>query len=305
MSRQRHGLVIAGIASIPSREQSLRIALASVADQVDQVEVVLNGYAEIPEWLCSPRITVTTSKEVGDHADNAKFLGMRKYEECVYFGIDDDIQYPPDYVARMLSCMERYGGRVAVGVHGAFVPERPGTFLGRRVFCFWDGLAFDAPCSYVGTGTIALGREAMPSSPLSLFTDVGMSDLFVAAHLKLQQIPVISLQRSANWLRKIPNPGHPSLWQRAQLHSVRQDAVLRLAGPWGTADLIRRCRGPVLEAFSTEVRVALEAADRIASGQMMPDGLRDDLVRMGSTIRGILHHYAGPHVALSLTMEVP
>lgn len=294
MNRSRRPPVIAGIASIPSREQSLRQVLDSICRQVDHVEVVLNGYEAVPDWLRDGRITVTASQEVGDHADNAKFLGIGKYAGCVYFAIDDDILYPADYVARMLECMARYGGRAAVGVHGAFVPVRPGTFLQRRVWCFWDALPFDAPCSYAGTGTIALSREMMPSCPLSLFTDTGMSDLFVASRLKKQRIPVICIERPDGWLRKIPNPGHPSLWQRAQTDSVRQDRLLGQCAPWGVPDLLERCRGNVLETLPAEVRLALEAADRIARGDGIPDTWRDEFARRRDTIGRIVRHYAGP-----------
>lgn len=294
MNRARRSPSIAGIASIPCREQSLRQALDSIRPQVDHVEVVLNGYEAVPDWLRDPRITVTASQDVGDHADNAKFLGLEKYDDCTYFAIDDDILYPADYVARMLECMSRYGGRAAVGVHGAFVPERPGTFLQRRVWCFWEGLPFDAPCSYAGTGTIALSREMMPSSPLSLFTDTGMSDLFVASSLKMRRIPVICVGRPEGWLRKIPNPGHPSLWQRAQTDSVRQDRLLGLVSPWGVRDLLDRCRGEVLERLAPEVRIALDAADRIVRGAGVPDTLRDEFARHRETIGSLVRHLAGP-----------
>lgn len=294
MNRMRRPPVIAGIASIPSRSQSLRQVLESIGRQVDRVEVVLNGYEAVPEWLRDERIGVTVSQEVGDHADNAKFLGLGKYDDCVYFAIDDDILYPPDYVARMLACLSRYGGRAAVGVHGSFVPERPGTFLHRRVSCFWDAAPFDAPCSYAGTGTIAMTREMMPAAPLSLFTDTGMSDLFVASSLKLRRIPVICIERPLGWLRKIPNPGPPSLWQRAQTDSVRQDGLLGQVAPWGVVDLLDRCRGAVLERLAPEVRVALDAADRIVRGADMPDSLREALARHWDAIRGMVRHYAGP-----------
>lgn len=286
--------VIAGIASIPARGQSLRQAIESICHQVDHVEVVLNGYKAVPDWLRHERITVTTSQDVGDHADNAKFMGMERYDECIYFAIDDDILYPADYVARMLECMSRYGGRAAVGVHGSFVPKRPGTFLGRRVFCFWDLLPFDAPCSYAGTGTIALSRHMMPASPLSLFTDTGMSDLFVASSLKRRGIPVICIDRPEGWLRKIPNPGHPSLWQRAQTDSVRQDRLLGEVEPWGVVDLIDRCQGEVLENLTPGVRVALDAAAAIAHGDGMPDSLRAELARHGDKVGSLVQHYAAP-----------
>ena len=305
MRQKRHPPVVAGIASIPSRRQSLQLAIESIRHQVDSIEVVLNGYEDVPDWLHADTITVTTSQEVGDHGDNAKFLGMEKYDECVYFAIDDDILYPVDYVNRMMRCMARYGGRAAVGVHGAFVPEHPGTFLQRRVSCFWDGLAFDTPCSYVGTGTIALRREMMPSRPLALFSDTGMSDLFVASCLKAQQMPVICIHRSANWLRKIANPGGVSLWKLAQTDCVRQDRLLARAAPWGTGDLLDRCRGGVLETLSAEVRFALDAAHRIVRGDFISEDLRQELGHRWHSVGGIVRYFAGHDVAPPFIKAAP
>ncbi len=270
---------IAGIASVPARRHSLQVAIASIWQQVDHVEVVLNGYDSIPEWLRGDRITITMSQEVGDHADNAKFLGMRKYDDCIYFAIDDDIEYPSDYVARMHDGLVRYGDHAVVGVHGAFIPQDPRTFFDRRVACFWDDLAFDMPMSYVGTGTIAMHRNVMPASPLDVFTDSGMSDLYVATHLKSMGTPVIGLKRSANWLKKIPAGGSPSLWQSAQADSSRQDALLRATAPWGTRDVLDRCRGSVWASLSPEVRLAIEIVDCISRNQKIPTSLREDFVR--------------------------
>ncbi len=294
MKTKRHGPIVAGIASIPSRAHALKIALTSIWGQVDCVEVVLNGYDVIPQWLYADRISVTTSRDIGDHADNAKFFGMQRYQDGVYFAIDDDIQYPPDYVSRMLECMDRFPENVAVGVHGAFVPATQVSFMHRRVFRFWEALTFDTPTSYVGTGTIALPRVAIPSSPLQLFTDTGMSDLFVAAHLKEQGVPVVCIKRPANWLKKIKTPGYPSLWERAQTDSSRQDKLLIQAAPWGTGDLLKRCGDHILGSIATEVRVALEVADDLASQLEISE---DALVRLRERwkeVRSIIRCYAGP-----------
>jgi len=293
MSNKRARPVIAGVASIPSRCHSLRLVIESIVGQVDQIEVVLNGYDVVPEWLNIPRVSVVTSQDAGDHADNAKFLGMQKYDDCIYFALDDDILYPNDYVVRMLDCLSRFGAGVAVGVHGAFVPESPVTFLSRRVFCFWDALAFDAPCSYLGTGTIAVMRKVMPASPLDLFTDKGMSDLFVAAHLKSKGIPAICVNRPKNWLKKIPTRGYPSLWERAQKNSGRQDAILTREAPWGVADLLSRCRGTVSGAISPDVRLALEASDAVVRGTQISDGLRARLSQRWKVVRDLARYYAG------------
>lgn len=297
--------VVAGIASVPSRARSLKTALRSIWSQVDYVEVVLNGYDAVPPWLRGDRVCVARSQEIGDHADNAKFYGMQKYDDCIYFSIDDDIEYPSDYVARMLACMDRFGGQVAVGVHGAFVPAERVSFLHRQVFCFWDELKFDLPVSYVGTGTIAISRALMPTSPIQMFTETGMSDLFVASHLKEKGIPAICVRRPVSWLRKLSTRGLPSLWDRAQENPVRQNALLLRAAPWGATDLLDRCRAHALEVFAAEVRIALQVIEDLLNDRQISD---DSLLRLRdrwSDIRHVVRSYAAPYADRLSNLGLP
>jgi len=284
--------VVAGIASIPSRVLALQKAIASMWEQVDQLEVVLNGYGSVPEWLRHPRISVAVSQEVGDYADNAKFLGIDKYDDCHYFTIDDDIQYPRDYVVRMRERLATYGEAAAVGVHGVFIPRSPQGFMDRRVHCFWNGLATDQLVSYVGTGTLALNRRLLPDSALSMFSDSGMSDLFIGAYLKSTRAPVICIGRPANWLTKIDTPNSSSLWQDVQRNSDRQSQLLKSMEPWGTEDLRDRCQGGVWEQCPIEARVGLEVADHVLSNRKIPYPLATELRRLGAPARESALFYA-------------
>lgn len=265
--------VIAGMASIPSRRELLRVSLDSILPQVDQVELVLNGYGDIPEWLSDERINVTTDSEVGDHADNAKFLGMNRHKECIYFTVDDDILYPRDYTARLLDAISYYGGDVAVGVHGSLVDSRDSPFLNRRTHAFWKKLENDMPCSYVGTGTLAVRRSIMPLLPILAFSQTGASDLFLARFLKLHGIPVICVRRPEGWLRDLPNHSGPALWKEAQENHSMQDTLLKESGPWRVEDIMKRCQGKIVELLDKDIAAGLKAAFLVATGESLPTSI--------------------------------
>lgn len=257
--------IVAGIASIPSRTDSLRITLESIWDQVDFVELVLNGYDSVPDWLISPRIGIARSQEIGDQADNAKFYGLLKYDDCVYLSLDDDILYPPDYAIRMFASLKRYDWRAAVGVHASLLPTRPAGLLDRTVCCFWNALICDLPCSYVGTGTLGIRRSMLPEMPLSIFPQKGMSDLFVASWLKQQGCPVVGTARTSGWLQKISTPTSVSLWQLAQNDHQAQDNVIRDSAPWGIKDIMSRCSILDSAMLSQQLVRAFEVCGQVES----------------------------------------
>ncbi len=288
--------IIAGIASVPSRREHLHAVINSILPQVDHIELVLNGYAEIPDWLTDDRITIARSQDIGDHADNGKFIGLSKYSKCIYFTIDDDILYPPNYAAKLLDARDRYKGLVTVGVHGSFVPEPGGSFLNRRTHSFSKELLHDCPCSFVGTGTMAINRELLPLSPISIFTDTGASDLFIAKYLKHKRIPVICISRPNEWLRTLPSLGEESLWEKARQNCTKQDEILKKAGPWGMDDIIDRCKNLMVTALSQEVQFALDISRQITSTETVPDSARKKLSQYWPSTRKIIETYLGKEV---------
>lgn len=148
--------VVCGMASIPSRVDVLRITVDSILPQVDHLFVYLNGFDWVPEFLASEKITVFRSSEYGDYRDNSKYFGLRCLEEEGYFfSIDDDIEYPSDYVSEMVAAIERYDRSAIVGVHGVIYGAGSRLFLDRAVLHFRNPLEADVPVSALGTGTTA------------------------------------------------------------------------------------------------------------------------------------------------------
>ena len=70
--------VFVGLASIPSRVESLEKVINSLLGQADEIGVYLNNYEDVPAFLKHPRIRVARSQKHGDVRDNGKFFFVEK-----------------------------------------------------------------------------------------------------------------------------------------------------------------------------------------------------------------------------------
>lgn len=198
--------VVGGLASIPSRVGVLKAAVTSLLPQVDHLFVYLNGFDSVPRYLQSQKITVFRSSDHGDYRDNSKYFGLRCLGEDVYFfSVDDDIEYPGNYVSTLVAAIERYDRRALVGVHGVIYGAGSRLFQDRAVLHFGEALAADLPVSALGTGTTAFHTSTLPFDSLQ-FDEVGMADLMLSQLSAQQGVPAICVARPAQWLRGLDVP---------------------------------------------------------------------------------------------------
>lgn len=193
---------IGTIASFPPRQDSLKAVVSYILPQLDELRIYLNDYEEVPDFLDKPKIKVTLSKDSeGDLRDNGKFHEIPAEDNCYIFSLDDDLAYPPDYVAKMIHYIEILGRSCIVGVHGVIF--RAGEFSRleqRTVYHFRDG----QPGQFVdllGTGTAAWHSSTFVPA-LEDFRSKGVCDLWFAAATANHNIAMFSIPREGNWLRE-------------------------------------------------------------------------------------------------------
>ncbi len=274
-TRARQPVVTGGVASIPSRAWMLREMVVSILPQVDRLAVYLNQYDEVPAFLDDPRITVARSQDHGDRGDAGKFFAAGELTEGVYLSLDDDIVYPPDYAARMVDRLVALDGKAVVGVHGVVYARRPTSFFDRRVLQFPEANARLRPVSLVGTGTAGFDLERVPISP-SIFRSGSMADLWFGVHLKQLGVPVVCIDRPADWLQPIPPTRVASLWRAAVSESGPHERLVRSAEPWGRADLVERARRSGCSAIDLPDWLAVpdlvDANSDLADFEVTPSG---------------------------------
>ncbi|WP_298680102.1 glycosyltransferase family 2 protein, partial [uncultured Lentibacter sp.] len=191
---------IGSMASFPPRLPNLKQAVESLLPQLDELHIYLNGYAEVPEFLNDQKITTYLGKDcAGDLRDNGKFFSLPNHEGYI-FTLDDDINYPSDYVSKMIAQIELLNRSCVIGLHGVIFPkEKAAKFVeNRTVLHFKDahGYAF---VDLIGTGTAAFHSSTLNIN-LSNFKTTGICDVWFAATCHRAGIPLMSVERPENWL---------------------------------------------------------------------------------------------------------
>jgi hypothetical protein len=208
-------VIAANLATYPPRRGRLPIVVAAVAPQVDRLNVVLNGYDAVPDEL--PRLEgVVPILPPEDTKDVGKFYPDTSGADTVLL-IDDDLEYPADYVARTLAAFEALGaGRFCGGYHGT-IYVRPKLRLSlrrirryfaygpdqvmehRKVFKFDAALAEPVLVDQIGSGTAVLRQADVP--PYAFMRDAQMfADVRLARWCFENGIAAVCLPRPAGWL---------------------------------------------------------------------------------------------------------
>jgi len=207
-------LIIAGMATIPSREATFRRAVASIAPQVDRLHVWLSGHTaylrDLPE-------NVQQHKGLYEdhHGDAGKFLGIAFAYDALggahYLTFDDDLLYPVDYVQTLIEGIERYTRKAVVSFHGRSFGRFPISNYYRdatsRQYCLRT-VERDGQAQVLGTGCMGFHTSTLDLS-MDDFPTHNMADVHMAVAMKRQGVPGVVLKHSANWIQHLP-VDHPS-----------------------------------------------------------------------------------------------
>ena len=217
--------VFASLATIPARESGLRRVVEALLPQVDALGVYLNEYTRVPSFLDREKIVVARSRDHGVRGDAGKFFwaGTRSGYQLV---CDDDIDYPEDYVDRLVEGIERHGRRAVVGFHGCVLRDVVADYYtSRRLLHFTRALATDSAVHVLGTGVAGYHASAISVSPED-FAAANMADIWLALLGQRQRVPFVCLRRAEGWLSELPGFREDSVYVRA-----RRRAAVPGAGP--------------------------------------------------------------------------
>lgn len=185
-----------GIASIEIRRTALARVIDCLYDQVDELVIYLNDYAEIPAFLQREKIRVIHN--AGDVGDRGKFYEVENFQGYV-FTCDDDIHYPPYYVRHCIDAIERYGRKAAVGWHGSAFKSPFEDYYSpdsRRVFSFRSGRPVDTAAHVLGTGCTAFHSSTIKVR-FSDFKTSNMADVYFALLGQQQRVPFVVIKHDA------------------------------------------------------------------------------------------------------------
>lgn len=221
--------VMAALAALPRREHLLEPVLKSLRPQVDRLCVFLNGWHKVPDAV---------RQLADDHVLSFENLGAEKKLhwasgwDGLYCSTDDDLLYPPDYVARMRQAIELTGGRALVTVHGRVYIGHPETVhnVAPQGLGFYDrNVSCDRPVNHGGTGVMAWDARVIKVP--AEFPERNMADLQLAVWAQQQRVPMWLLRHEAKWVKPLAYCDPDGLFRSSQRagHS-RRNSLLRQHG---------------------------------------------------------------------------
>jgi len=200
-------MITACMSTVPWRLQALEQMLPTILPQVDQLNVYLQGYDAVPECLRHDNIHTVDGRQ-HPKWDALKstcklfWIAQGLVDDGIHLTVDDDMLYPPDYVQRCSSAIDRYGSRVVVGFHGAiYKPDVRHLYRDRQTFHFKDAFEADTPVHTLGTGTTSWHTSALRIDDLLDWDGV---DWAVAIAAQRQSVPMVCLARPAGYLTALP-----------------------------------------------------------------------------------------------------
>jgi len=222
------------LATIPSREAALRQVVERLLPQVDRLNVFLNGHADVPGFLRHPRLTIARSQDHGDLGDAGKFFWCDS-QAGYHLTCDDDIDYPPDYVACLVRDIEALGRRAVVSYHGARLREGFESYYrvgDREVFHYRDAQREWLAVHIGGTGVMGYHSSTLRVCPRD-FHHPNMADVWLASLAQQQKVPIVTPPRAALWLRDLDTSESIFSEGLSGRGNARvQDQVIRAQMPW-------------------------------------------------------------------------
>lgn len=214
-------MIVANLATYPARRAGLAAVVASLAPQVDRLNLVLNQYeAPLDELAGFANLNQIIPSE--DTKDTGKFYPDTTGADWL-FCADDDILYPPDYVARTLSAMRALPAGRWAGSYHAHIYRLPHFTLRPRSFLKWLRyspsrianycriLGFRGSCpqtlvvDQIGTGVAVIAGADVPPYDYMRGSQKFV-DVRFAKWCFEQGITQVCLQHAAGWLQAEPDP---------------------------------------------------------------------------------------------------
>lgn len=198
--------VTAYMATFHARKSSFKKAVLSLCGQVDTLYVYVNGekdefYTGLPE---------NVKVIFGDDLNSSGKYFLSDQWKGYVFTVDDDIEYPANYVRTCIEKVEKYERKAVISYHGRILEPPVVSFFRakRRYYHFLIENRADVRVNHVGDGVMCLHTDCL-KEPLSheLFKDHGfMSDIIFSIEMNKQHIPMYVCQHTRDWLKQLPVP---------------------------------------------------------------------------------------------------
>lgn len=215
--------VVFNIASVPSRIELLKKTIASVINQVDYINVALNGYNaddyhKLRQMYDYEKVSfLATDNTMGD-AMKFRWVDVL---DCYYLTGDDDIAYPKTYVKDMVKAIDKFGivshhGRTfqSFPINSYYHPEEPS----RRFHCL-HAVEFNEPVQFAGTGVMGFHTDNF-KPPFEIFKKKNLADIFISLYADSVGMPIWVLKHDADYFKYLKPT--TTIWDEDHLNDEYQ-----------------------------------------------------------------------------------
>lgn len=233
--------VIVTCTSIGERADSLRNVVEALAPQCTELWLYLNFYDEEPDFVAEhPNVNAVTKGP--NYGDAGKFVfDVRGFD--FHLTVDDDIHYPPDYVARTLLAIEKYDREAVISWHGRRFDGRgpfPSYYHGATARYRLLGTVDEDAAIHV-PGTVAMGyHTSLIRFPMEAFPIAQMTDIWTGVHCQKHRVGIICPAHVEGWALHQPIDLERTIWAQNHTRGEVQTTIINQAAPW--MDFIRAKR---------------------------------------------------------------
>lgn len=201
-----------GIATIPSRVNSLERVLDSLTHQVDIMHVVLNGYYFIPPFLNKYK-NIVYRVEDNSCGDAMKFYLAEAVNGC-YIGWDDDLIAKDGIIAHLVVGASL--NNCLVSLHGRnYTPPIEHFRQWQGNYRCLDEVKEDTPVNFIGSGCCAFYTNRLKVS-LSDFILPNMSDIWLSKLATDQEVPMMILKHNVGDVIYTRPPKGTTIWENTK-----------------------------------------------------------------------------------------
>jgi hypothetical protein len=220
--------VYAGMATMPSRMRTARIAIRSLLPQVDRIFLYLDGFEQLPSFANHPKIEVISSEDApGLHA-NGKLLGMINLpKNSYYMTVDDDYRYPRNFVSKLKGELLANPSLTVVGVHGCkFQYPFQSYTKDRIVYTSWKPLRELTKVDLVATcGTMHFVKKLQ--FDVRKWNVTNQVDLHFANEVKKVSGVVALVPKRWFWMLPLDSNQKDSIFKKLKFNDRRQSELAK------------------------------------------------------------------------------
>lgn len=115
--------IVVALASFPARKQGMLNTIRHIINQCDMLCIWLNGYDIIPNELYqfdSSKMIICLAHKDSDLKENGRYTFISQFYDSYFLTVDDDLNYPSDYVKKTIQQINFYQQHAIVAWHGAY-----------------------------------------------------------------------------------------------------------------------------------------------------------------------------------------